>query len=259
MKQSLCRIRSNTPVADGYNQLEFEWPSSFPVPEPGQFVTVRTGPTTDPLLRRPFAVSGFAPGICRIVYQIRGKGTQGLAASRPADQIDVLGPLGNGFPDPRPDRTPFLLGGGIGFGPIYYFATNLAEKGCKPVAIIGARTASLIPDLPYPVLDDGEDLFQFCTDDGTSGFTGNVIDFLKNLRWESPDPAELFACGPNVMLAACAAFCEAEDLPCWVSMEQIMGCGVGACMGCAVRARGSGEYLRVCTDGPVFSGMDLKW
>ena len=138
MNQSLCRIRSNTPVAEGYNQLEFEWPSDAPVPVPGQFVTIRTGATTDPLLRRPFAVSGFAPGICQLVYQIRGKATQGLAASRPGDRIDVLGPLGNGFPNPEPDRTPFLLGGGIGFGPIYYFANTLARRGGKPVTIIGA-------------------------------------------------------------------------------------------------------------------------
>jgi len=259
VKQSLCRIHKNYDVAKGYNLLEFEWPSGAATPSPGQFVTIRNGATTDPLLRRPFAIAGFASGLCQIVYQIRGKGTQGLAACHEGDLIDVLGPLGNGFPTPQPGRIPYLLGGGIGFGPIYCLANTLAIQGSKLVAIIGARTASLIPKVPYSHLDDGTDVFHFCTDDGSDGFHGTVIDMMKKLRDIAPDSAEIFACGPNAMLAACAAYAEEADIPCWVSMEQVMGCGVGACMGCAIHARENGKYLRVCTDGPVFNGKDLQW
>lgn len=259
MKQSLCRIYSNHRVAEGYNLLEFGWPADAEAPVPGQFVTIRSENTTDPLLRRPFAVSAISSGLCQIVYQIRGKATHSLAATRKDDLIDVLGPLGNGFPAPQPERRPYLLGGGIGFGPIYYLANTLAGQGIKPVAIIGARTAALIPDLPYPRLDDNDDLFHFCTDDGSGGFQGTVIEMMQDLLEDETDTIELFACGPNAMLGACAVYAEKADIPCWVSMEQVMACGVGACMGCAIRTKRDGEYLRVCTDGPVFSGKDLQW
>ena len=259
MRQFLSRIRRNNDVAEGYNFLEFEWPSGAAAPAPGQFVTLRNRASTDPLLRRPFAVAGYAPGRCQIVYQIRGKGTCALAACREGDFIDVLGPLGNGFPAPQSGRRAYLLGGGIGFGPVYYFANTLVEQGARPVVGIGARTAALIPKVPYRCLDDGTDLFHFCTDNGSEGFRGTVIDMTRSFSDLSPDSAEIFACGPNAMLAACAAYAEDTGIPCWVSMEQVMGCGVGACMGCVIRARESGKYLRVCTEGPVFNAKDLQW
>jgi dihydroorotate dehydrogenase electron transfer subunit len=259
VKQFLGEICSNYSVAEGYNLLEFTWPSEVVAPVPGQFVTIRNNTSTDPLLRRPFAVAGFTPGICQIVFQIRGKGTHALAACRKGDRIDVLGPLGVGFPAPQLGRTPYLLAGGIGFGPVYYFANTLSAQGGRPVVIIGARTAALFPKMAYDKLNDGNDEFHFCTDDGSEGFHGTVIDTLSGLRDLSPNPGEIFACGPKPMLSACATYAEEADIPCWVSMEQVMGCGVGACMGCAIRSSEPGKYVRVCTEGPVFNARDLRW
>jgi len=263
VKQFLSVIRKNEPVAEGYNLLEFEWPSEpgLEFPAPGQFITVWNRVSTDPLLRRPFAVSACNASnyTCQIVYQIRGKGTQALAALQNGDCIDVIGPLGKCFPPPPPGKTPFLLAGGVGFGPIYYLANNFADQGVRSVTIIGARTASLVPDVPYKRLGDGTELFHFCTDDGSRGFSGTVIDLLKSFAYLTPDAAEMYACGPLPMLSAATKLAEAAGIQCWVSMEQIMGCGVGACMGCAIRAREPGKYVRVCTEGPVFNARDLLW
>ena len=262
MKQFLSTIKKNKIVAEGYNLLEFEWLTDE-VPTPGQFVTLRNRVSTDPLLRRPFAISAFDSkrDVSQIIYQIRGKGTQALAASQADDRIDVVGPLGKGFPPPQSGKTAYLIGGGIGFGPIYYFSNWLAGLGARPVAIIGARTAALIPDVPYPRTPDGTDIFRFCTDDGSTGFAGTVIDMLASFKGRTltPETAEVYACGPQAMLAAIAEFTETTGITCWVSMEQIMGCGVGACMGCAIRAREPGKYVRVCTEGPVFNARELHW
>lgn len=261
--QFLSNVRKNIQVAEGYSLLEFDWPvANGPgLPEPGQFITVRNGNSTDPLLRRPFAVSSVNSdaGSCEIIYQIRGKSTQALSACREGDLLDIIGPLGNGFPPPRAGRRPYLLAGGIGFGPIYFFASSLVMRGNNPITIFGARTGSLIPDVSYDKLRDGNGETYFCTDDGSTGVRGTVMDVLRSLDGLAAATAEIYACGPQAMLSRVAAFCEAGGISCWVSVEQVMGCGVGACMGCAIRAREPGKYLRVCTEGPVFNAKDIAW
>jgi dihydroorotate dehydrogenase electron transfer subunit len=253
MTRFFATVRRNIPVAEGYMLLSFEWPEKTQPPLPGQFITIGNTESTDPLLRRPFAISAFSSGAAEIVYQIRGKATHAIAARREGDGIDVLGPLGNSFPAPREGALPVLLGGGIGFGPIYYFASHLQSEGKHPVIIIGARTASSMPDLPYT----GD--YRFCTDDGTRGFHGTVVDLLAASEDIDPQSSVLYACGPEAMLAACAAFAARAGMPCWVSMEQIMGCAVGACMGCAIRVKGEARYARVCTEGPVFDAEEIEW
>lgn len=254
MKQFVSRIIKSSAVADGYRLLELEW-SGDVTPSPGQFLTLWNRTSTDPLLRRPFAVSAFHTdaGSCDIIYQIRGKATQAMAACVEGDLVDVIGPLGHGFPKPQPGNVPYLLAGGIGFGPVYYLAGELARGGVPPVVVIGARSAPLIPEVPY------SEVFHFCTDDGSKGYHGTVVDMLETFEDFDANSTEVYACGPRPMLAAAAEFCEAAGVTCWVAMEQTMGCGVGACMGCAIRAREPGKYLRVCTDGPVFNARDLLW
>jgi len=260
VKQFVSGVLKNIAVAEGYRLLEFEW-SAQTAPLPGQFVTLWNRSSTDPLLRRPFAVSAFDrdSNSCEIVYQLRGKATKALSACRKGDPLDVVGPLGHGFPSPQSGKLPYLLAGGIGFGPVYYLANTLVSQGARPVAIIGAQKAAFIPDVPYGGLGNGTRIFRFCTDDGSRGYHGTVIDMLQSLDDLTPDSAEVFACGPRPMLAAAARFCDSAGITCWVAMEQVMGCGVGACMGCAIQAREPGEYLRVCTEGPVFNAKDLLW
>ena len=259
MQQFRASIVTNNRVADGYFRLLFHWPRNLIAPVPGQFVTIRSGSGTDPLLRRPFALSSFdvRQWVASIVYERRGKATTALSALHAGDVLDVLGPLGNHFPYVEPGNLPILIGGGIGFGPIYFLGISQMLEDIDQKVIFGARTAGLIPKVPYPKQSDGQSVFSFCTDDGSSGYQGTVIDFLSSLDNALFERAALYACGPEAMLKACARFAVKKKVQCWVSLEQIMGCGVGACMGCVVKTKSG--YSRVCTEGPVFDAGEIVW
>jgi dihydroorotate dehydrogenase electron transfer subunit len=250
MRQFQTTANINTKISDDFFRLEFPWPSDAPVPLPGQFVTIRSALGSDPLLRRPFAVASFNDGIASIIYQKRGKATSLLSGLSLGESFSVIGPLGQGFR--KTESLPVLIAGGIGLGPIAFLASQLGDRA--PIFILGARTKAMIPDLDFlsplsPVI---------CTDDGTLGFHGTVIDWCKaSLR---PDQkAEYFACGPNAMLKALHQFAQSRQENAQVSLEQTMGCGVGACMGCTVEVNDERRYARVCKEGPVFDSKEIKW
>lgn len=254
MRQFVAEITENQRIAEGYYEIAFAWGGEAE-PLPGQFVSLMSFGTTDLILRRPFAVSSFreAPAEARVIYQRKGAATTALAARLAGERIDIIAPLGNGFPHPTGGR-PILVGGGVGLGPILFLGNRLVEAGMSPRVILGFRSADLVPDLRprcrfEPLL---------CTDDGSFGFPGTVVARLRALPAEDIEGAELFVCGPNPMMAACHGFATDHRLDCWVSMEQIMGCGVGACMGCAIPVAGN-AYARVCTEGPVFSSRTIAW
>lgn len=263
MQLQTSTVVTNKAVATGYFELEADW--SGPAPEPGQFVTVRIGDSTEPLLRRPFAVSALlsegGASRFRMIYQMRGKTTGLLAALRPDDTIDVLGPLGRPFPLPRKGAVPILVAGGIGIGPVLFLADRLMsfedDAHRPPVLVCGARTAEL---LPRSSLERSSAELLICTDDGSDGIEGTVIDGIDSIDSRRREMAEYYACGPMAMMAGVAAQAESEERPCWVSLEQVMGCGVGACMGCAVRVHSQDHpFERVCTEGPVFDARHIVW
>lgn len=253
MKQFASIIRSNRPLAEGTWMMDFEWkgPSA---PLPGQFFSLRSGSGTDPLLRRPFAFSGYDPqsGSASFIYLRRGRTTEQLSSLAEGAPLDILGPLGRPF-SPAADGKPcrsVLLSGGIGLGPILFLHSTLRKAGQEILFLYGARTGALVPATALPP----ETIV--CTDDGSLGERGTVLDAMERRGWEAGDRA--YACGPGPMLKALASSCLAAGRPCIVSVEQHMACGVGACMGCAVPAAGGG-YLRACADGPVFNAEELSW
>ncbi|MAG13975.1 MAG: dihydroorotate dehydrogenase [Spirochaetales bacterium] len=259
MKQFKATILSNNQVSLGYFRLAFQWPEDLISPRPGQFVTMRANSGAEPLLRRPFAISEFdlTRGYAAIVYERRGKATNLLAAMHEGDTLDVLGPLGNRFPTIESGFFPILLCGGIGFGPIYFLAMTNIQEGIRQKVIIGAKTKKLLPDLPYPAQEDDCSTFLFCTDDGSRGSKGTVVECASQFDTGLLQRSVLYACGPDAMLGACARLAETIDIKCLVAVEQIIGCGVGACMGCAVKTRQG--YARVCTDGPIFDSREIVW
>ena len=273
MKQFDAEILQNRAVADSWRELVLSWDEAASEPRPGQFLTLRVSPFSDPLLRRPFAFSGFrrafsgfqraddaATARASVVYQIRGGATRLLSRLAPGSRVDTLAPLGSCFPTPLPGETPVLAGGGIGLGPLLFLADTLsvgvlpAESG-PPLFVFGVRSSALLPAIALPA---GSAL---CTDDGSSGFHGTVVDYLAR---NAPTPPKggrlrLYGCGPGPMLAALATLAAERGWAASLSAEQWMACGVGACMGCALpRADGKG-YLRACTDGPVFEAADIDW
>jgi dihydroorotate dehydrogenase electron transfer subunit len=282
MQQFDSLILANRPLAPGFRELVLEWRTEAGRPRPGQFLSLRVSQGYDPLLRRPFAFSGFSEAEAgqpraSIIYQVRGRATLLLADLAPGASVDLLGPLGNGFPEPAifaaEASSPLLAAGGIGLGPVLFLATELemarraaggaaggtaraggtaAGMTAAPAApfVIGFRTAGAIPDIALP---EGAVL---CTDDGSRGFKGTALDWIAHNAPEGR--VRLCGCGPSPMLAALAAHARARGWEASLSAEQWMACGVGACMGCALPARGGG-FLRACADGPVFERDAIEW
>lgn len=255
MKQFSATIIKNNKLCKDFFQLDFSWESEKP--EAGQFLTIRICDCTVPLLRRPFAFSAFnnQSSIASIIFQRRGIGTELLAAKTPGEKIDVIGPLGNAFPLPEKIQKPILIAGGIGLGPILFLSSTLQDLNISSKFIFGCRNELSIPksdqfSSQHPVI---------CTDDGSAGFSGTVGDYLSSIWSTIESDSVFYSCGPHPLLAACHQFAQKNGSPSWISVEQIMACGVGACMGCAVKVKQAPGYARACKEGPVFSGYDMVW
>lgn len=255
----------NQPVAPGYYRLGLSCADGFDTAKPGQFVMVRICADANPLLRRPFSLLGLIREAGRItgieiLFRLVGKGTQKLSCCREGDRLSILGPLGNAFVVPDTCRQVILVAGGIGVPPIRFLAQSMLEqeerfKRC--LVFIGGRTKDDLVcigefDLPGFLLD-------ISTDDGSQGHQGVVTRSLE--RALDAGPVDLIcACGPSPMLKAVAAIAVARSIPCQVSIEAMMACGMGACLGCAVKMRDDdARYRHVCMDGPVFDAHRLAW
>ncbi|HWR11790.1 MAG TPA: hypothetical protein VN445_08210 [Rectinemataceae bacterium] len=279
MRQFDATITINHDVSPSWKILGFEWPKDLPPPAPGQFFTFRPKalePGDSGLLRRPLAFANFADTLAYALYQIRGSGTKALAAMTEGESIDIIGALGNSFPLPQTGEKPFLLGGGIGIGPLLFFHSRLQElrldRAQSPCLILGFRSSGFVPDfraaLALPAdnarlglqkLSDSLSMAAIATDDGTRGYAGTVMDALgAEIAGAASGGRHYYGCGPGPMLAALDAFAGAEGSIAHVSVEQWMACGVGACHGCVLPAS-KGGYLRACADGPVFASGDIMW
>lgn len=260
MQRLSATVVSNELFAEECFQLSLKLPIGHQPPIPGQFLTMRVGEGIAPLLRRPFAYASCEPeaGTVSIIYERRGSATDMLTMYRESDSIDILGPLGNSFPAPDDSRRPILVAGGIGIGPMIFFHEALKKQGKEPILILGARTVSRIP---LTLLPKGTII---CTDDGSMGFRGTVLAALKTEIGFSAKESELYLCGPHGMMKAVSLWVreltsQGHSLPCWASMEQTMGCAVGACMGCVVKVHHAKEYARVCVEGPIFDVESIDW
>lgn len=252
MKQFFGTITGNRPLSSDYYKMEFTWDRKAGIPLPGQFFTARISDGIEPLLRRPFAFSGFdrRKTTCSMVYQRRGRGTDILSGKRKNERLDIIGPLGRPFPLPGRGKRALLVAGGIGLGPLLFLAAQLRNAAL----VFGCRSKTFVP--PARTFAGARPVI--CTDDGSAGFRGTAADYLKSIESSVGRDTIVYACGPLPMLKACHEFAAGRGCECFVSVEQVMACGVGACMGCAVKSA-EGGYLRACTDGPVFDSKELKW
>ncbi len=257
MKQLFSTIHSNKQISHDFYEILFDWHSDNGIPEPGQFLTVRVSECTVPLLRRPFAFSGFDKNNQKasIIYQKRGTATDILSAKVPGETLDIIGPIGNSVCIDDSLFKCIIVAGGIGLGPMIFTAKQAKASGKKVLFIFGAQNKSSIPS--NDILDSCEP--DFCTDDGSKGFKGTTVDYLISLNKNEIENASIIACGPMPMLRGCHEFAEKNNLQCLVSMEQIMACGIGACMGCTIKVAQKPGYARVCKEGPVFNSRDVIW
>lgn len=254
-----CLVTGAETLKPGYVRLKLK-PANPREALPGQFAMVRTRDGTEPLLRRPFSIHRAHPltGEFEILFRVAGKGTAILAKLNPGAELDVLYPLGRGF-GPAGGR-PLLVGGGIGVAPLLFLAEDLVRQGKSPKLLLGGRS-------DRDLLCHGD--FQclaipasYATEDGTMGESGLVTALLgrelENAGESGRAAITVHACGPVPMLAAVARMAEGYGVPCEVSLEAHMACGVGACLGCIVKGAGN-RNLRVCSEGPVFDSKSIAW
>jgi len=227
---------------------------------PGQFLMVRAGDRSDPLLRRPISLHDAANGTLDIFFRVAGRGTAILAEKREGDALDIIGPLGKGFrlDGPWKGRDAWLIGGGRGIAPLYFLGRALQAKGARVKVLYGGKTLAEIP------LRDKFGTAGFspscATDDGSFGFSGLVTALLEN-SLAAAKPDGLFVCGPDAMMEKCARMALARNIPAQISLEAVMGCGFGACWGCVKRIKrgDAGEWRKICEDGPAFAAEEIVW
>lgn len=220
---------------------------------PGQFLHIRCAGS---LLRRPISICDIDGARVRFVVEERGEGTAWLAGVRAGETLDILGPLGQGFELGDTTQPVVFVGGGIGVFPLL---AACKPFGAQATVLLGFRSADCV-SLDADFRAAGADV-RLATDDGTCGHCGLVTDLLLARLQERPC-ATLFACGPRPMLKAVAEAARQHNIPCQVSMEERMGCGVGACLVCACKTRradGSETYAHVCKDGPIFKAEEVVW
>ncbi|OPL15307.1 MAG: hypothetical protein AVO39_02630 [delta proteobacterium MLS_D] len=262
-------VRSNRETARGHYVIEVELPGLFGVVCPGQFVMFRPGTGETPLLSRPFSVcsqteTGETTRI-ELLYRVVGAGTARMALLRQGDTVNVLGPLGRGF-DMDEGRRVILVAGGVGVAPLIFYAglrrAREEDSGrVRIVAYVGAADEESIVGVER--LEPHCDEVKIATDDGSRGFRGTVTELFRNdVKYYEKKAVVVRACGPRAMLSALADVLDGQGIACQVSMEERMACGIGACLGCAVKVRlgdGSVGYRRVCKEGPVFDMEDIDW
>jgi len=263
-----ARVLANRRLSDDYNVLALAAPAIAAAAQPGQFVMLKAADGVDPLLRRPFSVfeilrdNSGAPNAITVLSKRIGPSTRLMYDAEPGGVMACLGPLGRPFALVQPPSEAWMIAGGVGLAPFATLAEALTARGVKSTLFYGARRGE---ELFYL------DLFRalgvellLTTEDGSAGERGRVVAPLDR-RLAALDPAMalmLYACGPEAMLAATARVAARHGRPCQVSVERIMGCGLGGCYSCVIPMRdedGAFHNVRSCLAGPVLPADRIRW
>ena len=258
MVNEKCTVTAHEDRGSGYRYLRLAAPRIAASAQPGQFVHLKVPGLEAGALRRPFSIfnADAGDGLLELLYKTVGRGTAAMGRIAAGDEIDVLGPLGRGFPSVCRGEA-LLVGGGFGVAPLYFLARKLVAAADVKLFVGGRTAADLLAVDRFRALGVG--VFT-ATNDGSSGVKGLVTDplddYLISLR-EAGKSFELFACGPDPMLRAVALRATGTGSRGWISMDRHMICGVGACYACIQKTvRGNS---RCCVEGPVFEAKDLVW
>ncbi|NQT94829.1 MAG: dihydroorotate dehydrogenase electron transfer subunit [Candidatus Omnitrophica bacterium] len=280
MIQEKAEILLNQNIALDHYKLVVKVDGLKDAIKPGQFFHIKAGTEYDPLLRRPLSVHriGSKPNIIEFLYKVVGKGTHLISRRSKGTYLDVIGPIGNGFKVPKSQSNFVLIAGGMGVAPLVALAETLAGFRKRSItAIVGAKTKSCLT-CNKELKELGAKLI-VVTEDGSAGEKGfatsaltDIIEQFDLRKTDSPHVKKdaghltigdyrpevgLYACGPIPMLKAVSKIARKYRIQVQASMEERMGCGVGACLGCAVKTKRG--YEMVCKDGPVFDLEDIVW
>lgn len=241
-------VLENRILSDQDGLLVLDAPDLCRSAKPGQFVMISGGTGRDPFLRRAISICDCREGKLLLAYRLVGKGTRYLRALEPGEEAEVLGPLGQGFASDIPGHKALLIGGGIGMAPMVFLAKALLAAGKDVHVRVGGQTYEAVK-AAGPLFQDLACTTSFTTDDGSYGTKGMVTTDLP--AWTEVD--QVYACGPTPMLAAIRQACLEARVPCQISLEGKMACGVGVCLGCTCENPKNPDLThKVCTQGPVF-------
>lgn len=273
---AMAQVINQEEIAPGHFRLCVFAPEIAETARPGQFVHISCGSTLDPLLRRPLSIHAAErdKGRVFLFYKVIGKGTALLSRHNKGDNISVLGPLGHGFSAPAKHTQVIAVAGGLGIAPLYFFLQELASAATVAEVFLGAVTEKQlfykdeIAHMGHQVL--------LSTDDGSCGYQGTVTALLTEhlqentnhgglglkLRRQGGAEARVYACGPRGMLRQLTNIIVKAGVSGEVSLEERIGCGVGACLSCACKTKteeNNWRYRRVCVEGPVFPAKEVIW
>lgn len=254
-RQFVAKVISNRSLNKNFKLLHLSPLSDVITPSAGQFYMLKAGHTFDPLLRRPFSIFHYDSGGLKFLYRVKGKGTSLLSDLKKGDLVEVIGPLGNGYPEIKENFV--VIAGGIGIASLY---SLLKKHKNRAYVFYGAKNKDELILLDE-ISSISKQLY-ITTDDGSIGERGFVTnEFVKILSEKKLDFNTIFACGPMPMLKELANFINRTNFQCFVSIEENMACGVGACLGCVVKKvdQEGWSYKCVCKDGPVFNIRDILW
>lgn len=277
----------NRPLCNEHFRLTVVCPA-FPGASPGQFVQVRCGSLDGRhpvFLRRPFSIAGMRStrggAELDLLYRVVGPATEWMAALQPDAEVSIIGPLGRPFAILPSMDLSIIVGGGVGLPPVMWLARAFRGAGLRAIAVAGARSRCLLPmtlsgggfalgDGAVPVAgaaEFGDVPVVITTDDGSCGIRGSALDGLTAVLGAMTKPGDrlaVYACGPEPMLRAIGEHAQRHEIPCQLSLERMMACGMGTCQSCVVRVKDGSHkdgwrYRLCCTDGPVFHADDLAW
>ena len=245
------KIVEHNHISDNVKELVLFAPEIVEQAKPGQFIHLKITDGNEPLLRRPISIASvdLNNGLLTLIYRIAGNGTKKLATLKQGDVVNCLGPLGNGFA--LDFQKPLLVGGGIGMAPLIFLAQRLLP--CNIDILMGGRTKTEM--CWHELFQDIVEEIHITTDDGSLGTKGFTVDLLPDLL-KTGKYDGIYVCGPHIMMEKVSAIAKEYNIPCQVSLEKHMACGIGACLSCTCQSK-DGSRKKVCSDGPVFYAEEV--
>ena len=255
--EETATVVSNTQVGPRLYILVLAAPQVAPLVQPGQFVHLKLNGFEAHILRRPLSVFDADPaaGIITILYQVVGAGTDYLTTVEAGKTLDLIGSIGHGWTVPEAGQRVLIVGGGVGAAPLFILSKMARAAGAHTDIVLGAATKDALVTLAYYVEAHGQEPV-CCTDDGTYGRAGFCTDPVKELLAENAYDM-VYVCGPEPLMHIIANVAAEAQVPCQLSMEKRMACGVGACLSCIVETVDGRK--RSCVDGPVFPAEKVVW
>ena len=252
------KIIDNSRISADCHKMRLEAPDIVQAAKPGQFLNVRIAAKPKPLLRRPFAVHNVdrEKGILDILYKVRGQGTKLLSTAASGEALDIIGPLGNGYNIDGDFKKAVIAGGGYGVAPLYYLARQLQRLNKELIILTGySCSEDVLCESEFRAVGGKCQIALEASDNAKSAL---VTDLLKsNLKEINPADTMVFASGPKAMLKEITGICKTHKLKAQLSLDAIMACGVGVCLGCSISTKNG--YKLVCKDGPVFDAEEIIW